>query len=371
MEIRKVTRADLKVGMLIPWNVYGNDGRLLARKGYLIASADQIAALVERGQYQGEVDDGADKLPPSALRHLNAARLALQGLLVAIAAAVAPADTRRQLDDVARLIDEAVTLSADVAVACILHNRSASYPVRHSIDTAVVAQLVARALGWAPDAIRSVTLAALTMNVGMLAQHERLHDSRGELSAPDRDYVRSHPEIGVALLRRAGIDDADWLDFVLSHHENVDGSGYPEGRSGAQIPDGARLLALADRYCASVSARTRKPPLLPNVALRELLLQSGQQVDAQQAAALIRELGIYPVGSCVLLSNGETGIVARKGLSATTPYVDAVVGPRGAPLDVYLHRKTGALHAIREVLAVNPSPVPLRMEQIWGRAASL
>ena len=371
MEIRKVTRADLKVGMLIPWNVYGNDGRLLARKGYLIASADQIAALVERGQYQGEVDDGADKLPPSALRHLNAARLALQGLLVAIAAAVAPADTRRQLDDVARLIDEAVTLSADVAVACILHNRSASYPVRHSIDTAVVAQLVARALGWAPDAIRSVTLAALTMNVGMLAQHERLHDSRGELSAPDRDYVRSHPEIGVALLRRAGIDDADWLDCVLSHHENIDGSGYPEGRSGDQIPAGARLIALADRYCARVSARQRKPPLPPNVALRELLLQSGQTVDAQQTAVLIRELGIYPVGSCVLLSNGETAIVARKGLSATTPYVDAIIGPRGAPLDVYLHRKTGSMHTIREVLAANPSPVPLRMELIWGHAARL
>ena len=371
MEIRKVTQADLKVGMLIPWDVYSGDGRLLARKGYMVASAGQIAALVERGVYQDDVDDGASKEAPSALRQLNAAQLELQGLLVAIAAAVAPADLRRQLDEVARLIDAAVALSADVAVACILHNQGAAYPVRHSVDTAVVAQIVARALGWQPDAIRSMTLAALTMNVGMLAQHERLHDSRGALSAQDADYVRSHPEIGVALLRRAGIDDGDWLDGVLSHHENADGSGYPEGRSGAEIPAGARLVALADRYCASVSARKRRPPLLPNVALRELLLQSGQKVDAQQAAALIRELGIYPVGTCVLLSNGETGIVARKGLSATTPYVDAVVGPRGAPLEVFLHRKTGTLHAIREVLPGNPSPVPLRMEQIWGRAASL
>src|SRR5471032_323694 len=357
--------------MLIPWNVYSTYGRLLARKGYAIASAGQIDALVERGVYQDDVDNETGKEPPSALRHLNAAQLELQGLLVAIAAAVAPADARRQLDEVARLVDEALDVSADVAVACILHNQSAAYPVRHSVDTAVVAQLVARALGWPPDAIRSMTLAALTMNVGMLAQHERLHDSRAALSAQDADYVRSHPEIGVALLRRAGIDDADWLDCVLSHHENVDGSGYPEGRGGDQIPAGARLIALADRYCASVSARPRLPPLLPNVALRGLLLEAGQKVDAQLAAALIRELGIYPAGSCVLLSNGETGIVARKGLNATTPYVDAVIGPRGAPLDVYLHRKTGTTHTIREVLAANPSPAPLRMEQIWGRAAGL
>ncbi|WP_295994559.1 HD domain-containing phosphohydrolase [Rugamonas sp.] len=370
MEIRKVTPADVRLGMLIPWDVHGDNGRLLARKGYLISSPSQIAALIERGIYQDDSIEADSKEPPSVLRKLNAAQLELQLLLSAIANANATRDTRRRLDEVVRLVVEAAELDADVAIACILHNQTAAYAVRHSVDTAVVAYLIARSLDVPAAMLRSICLAALTMNVGMFDQHERSHASRLPLSAADRAHIRQHPYASVALLRRAGVDDEHSLDCVLAHHENDDGSGYPAGRSGADIPLGAKLIALADRYCAQVSARVFRAPLRPNLALREILLQAGVTVDAQLGAGLIRELGIYPVGTCVQLSNGEIGIVARKGLSSTTPYVDSVVGPRGAPLDVYLRRKTGTLHTIRNVLAANPSPAPLRMELIWGRAAS-
>lgn len=371
VEMRKICPADLRVGMSIPWDVYGDNGRLLARKGYLLSSETQIDALAERGFYEDDTVAPESQEPPSVLRKLNAAHLELPLLLSAISDGTAARDTRCRLEAVAGLVREAVELDADVAIACILHNQTPAYSVRHGIDTAVVTYLIGRTLQLPPAMLSSIVMAALTMNVGMYAQHERLHASRTPLSAEDAACIRQHPQAGVALLRQAGIDDEALLDCVLSHHENEDGSGYPEGRAGAAIPPGAKLVALADRYCARVSARVRRPPLLPNMALREILLQAGQTVDAQLSAGLIRELGIYPIGTCVQLSNGEIGIVARKGLSSTTPQVDSVVGPRGAPLDVYLHRKTGTLHTIREVLAANPSPAPLRMELIWGRAASL
>ena len=363
--------------MLVPWDVYAANGMLLVRKGHMIASAHQIDYLVERGSYE---ERGEDVAPAperaSVLRKLNTACLELQQALELVAARLAPHDIQRRLEQVALLVTQAVDLSADVAVASILHNQQAApYAVRHSVDTAVLAQLAARALRHDARAIFTTTLAALTMNVGMQEQYLRLHESRGKLSQPDLERVRQHPQRGVALLRHAGITDTDWLACVLHHHENEDGSGYPAGRKGADIPVGAKLIALADRYCARVVSRHYLQPLLPNAALRDILVEGRSVLDGQLAAVMIRELGIYPVGTWVKLLNGEVGVVSRKGLRTTTPHVESVIGPRGAPLDVFLRRDTrGELHAIREVLAAAQvlalGGQPLRMEQVWGRLAS-
>ena len=113
--------------------------------------------------------------------------------------------------------------------------------------------------------------------------------------------------------------------------------------------------------------------MLPNAALRDILLEK-HTLDGQLAAVLIRELGIYPIGTFVRLLNGEIGVVSRKGLQSTTPHVESVVGPRGAPLDVFLQRDTKSeLNGIREVLStaqVGALRPPLRMEQVWGRVAA-
>ncbi|WP_311196838.1 HD-GYP domain-containing protein [Rugamonas apoptosis] len=378
MGINRVSRADLKLGMLVPWDVYASNGMLLVRKGHLIANANQIDYLVERGSYEDHGDAKAPAPAPatqSVLRKLNTACLELQQALELVAARLAPQDTVRRLEEVALLVTQAVDLSADVAVASILHNQQAApYAVRHSVDTAVLAQLAARALRHDARAIFTTTLAALTMNVGMQEQSLRLHESKEKLSPQDLERMRQHPQRGAALLRHAGVSDPEWLACVLHHHENEDGSGYPGGKDGAEIPVGAKLIALADRYCARVVSRHYLQPLLPNAALRDILLEGRSVLDGQLAAVMIRELGIYPVGTWVKLLNGEVGVVSRKGLRSTTPHVESVIGPRGAPLNVFLQRDTrGELHAIRDVLA--PEQVlalggqPLRMEQVWGRLA--
>ena len=381
MKIRKVTVADLKLGMLIPWNVYGENGALLVRKGHMIASANQIDYLVERGSFEDHDEpQGQGQEPPSALRKLNTAYLELETLLRAIArhsVEPAPADLRRRLEAVALTIGEAVAIHADAVIASILHHQSAApYAVRHSVSTAIVAQLLAKARQRSPEDTLSMTLAALTMNVGMLDQQQRLQDSRDELGTADRAAMLAHPELGVQLLRAAGITDQAWLDCVLHHHENEDGSGYPLGKAGAQIPQLAKMVALADRYCARVAERAYRKTMAPNAALRDILLEANISVDGNLAAMLIRELGIYPIGTWVRLINGEIGVVSRRGLQSTTPHVESVIGPRGAPLEVFLQRDTRVeLHAIREVLtsaqvAALKAPA-LRMEQVWGRGAAL
>ncbi|MRW90339.1 HD domain-containing protein [Duganella sp. FT80W] len=361
--------------MLLPWDVYGENGALLVRKGHMIASANQIAYLVERGVFEDGEPPQPTQEPPSVLRKLNAAYLELDTLLQAVAQGAAPPDFCRRLDDIAQLVHTAVDLNVDIATASILHNqRQAHYVARHSVNTALVAVLLARARQRSRNDVMTITLAALTMNTGMLEHHRRWHDSSTPLDPADEAHKRAHPQRSVQLLRAAGVNDEAWLDCVLHHHENEDGTGYPLGKVGAQIPLPAKLVALADRYCARVSERGYRPTLTANAALRDMLLEARTTLDTNLVSLVIRELGIYPIGSWVRMINGEVGVVARRGLQSTTPHVESVIGPRGAPLEVFLQRDTRhELHAIRDVLsnaqvaALQASP--LRMAQVWGRAA--
>ena len=378
MKIRKVTAVDLKLGMLIPWNVYSDTGALLARKGHMIASANQIAYLIEHGSFE-DYSDQAPGLaePESVLRKLNGACLALQGLQESIARGAAPPGLRRKLEEIATLVGDAISLNVDIATASILHNqRQAPYPVRHCIDTAVVAQVLARARERPQEDITAVTLASLTMNLGLLEDQHRWHGDGAVFGAAERARMLAHPELSARLLADVGIIDPGWVDCVLHHHENEDGTGYPFGKAGAQIPPLAKLVILADRYCARVSERGYRPAMSANAALRDILLEARTTLHTNLASLLIRELGIYPIGSYVRLINGEVAVVSRRGLQSTTPHVESVLGPRGEPLEQFLKRDTRVPpHAIREVLtnaqvaALNAPP--LRMEQVWGRAAAL
>ena len=371
MTIRRIHAGELALGLALPWDVYGETGSLLARLGHVISSETQLELLLARGV----ITDASDAAPraateaPSALRMLNLVTTGLALVLPAIAAGQAGAQA--QLAPLAQLVDEAVALDADVALACILHNQGAGdFAVRHSVDTAVITALLARALKLGDGVVHSVLLAALSMNVGMLARHAQFQRKQGPLDAEERAYIRAHPQAGVNLLRAAGVTDGVWLQAVLQHHENIDGSGYPLGIKGADIGVGARLIMLADRYCARVSARSYRKPLLPNAALREMLMADKDTLDAPLASLLVRELGIYPIGTFVKLLNGEIGVVTRKGLNATTPHVQSLIGPRGARLDVPLRRDTRVdLHAIREVLSAEQAGLQFRPDQLWGRSA--
>jgi HD-GYP domain-containing protein (c-di-GMP phosphodiesterase class II) len=372
VEMRTICAGELEVGDSLPWDVYGEGGGLLARKGYMISNDNQIANLVQRGLIVKEAKVREAEETPSVLRMLNSAIQRLQLVLAAIATGRA-VSARGRLEDIARDIAAAIDLHADVALACILHNQDASpYAVRHSVDTAIVSLLVARALKKPPHELMTTALGALTMNVGMLEHQERMQSSSAPLSEDDAALIRAHPEAGAALLRRAGIDDRAWLHCVLLHHETGNGTGYPFGKRVDEIPDAARIVSLADRYCARVSSRSYRKSMVPNAALRDILLEGKTTTDAQLAGVFIRELGVYPIGTFVRLLNGEIGVVTRKGANTATPIVDALVGPRGAPLEVIIRRDTqNDRHSIREVLNEAQAAIGFRLDQLWGRVASV
>ena len=276
-------------------------------------------------------------------------------------------------DAAARLLAVAARLMAavedgpDIALACILHNQGeGSYAVRHCIDTAAVAMLVARALDKLPHQILPVVAGALTMNIGMLHKQEQLQSRLNAISHDELAGIHAHPQQGADILRRAGVTDDEWLDCVLLHHENEDGSGYPSGRTGDTIPLNVKIISLADRYCARVSSRSYRRSLLPIEALRDLLADH-RLVDPMLTACFIRVVGMYPTGAVVRLASGEIGVVAGKGSDSTAPAVQVLVGADGVLLASPLRRDTGAVgFGVREMLSGEQAGVRFRMWQVWG-----
>lgn len=379
MANRRISISDIVMGQPLQWDVYGSDGGLLLRKGNVITSANQVSGLIERGLFvDTEKSDAASRdkkaIPrqtetPSVLRMINMARTDLRTLSYHIASET---DARNKLLALAKLVAMATYMDSDVALGCILLSQDQSYASRHCVDTAVVSVLIARALKKPADEVLMICAAALTMNLSMLRQQERLQDKSEALSAEEQEFIAGHPESTVNQLRSVGITDEDWLSWILHHHENEDGSGYPAHKTGGEIPQNAKIISIADRYCARVCSRSYRKSLLPNAALRDILIAGKATIDPMLVMLFIRELGTYPIGSFVKLENGEIGVVTSKGSTTTTPYVHALIGPRGAPLSMAIKRDTQkTLQSIREVLHRDQVPIRFTMRHLWGDVASL
>jgi HD-GYP domain-containing protein (c-di-GMP phosphodiesterase class II) len=308
--------------------------------------------------------------PKSVLRALNAVNRRLEHVLLELRT---EADADRQLRALAQEIMDAVACNPDVALACIYLNQIAGiYAVRHCVEAAVVAVLVGRALGRSTDELRLIAGAALTMNVGMVRHAERFQNKGADLDAEERSIIRRHPEEGADLLRSAGIGNAQWIDYVLLHHENEDGSGYPEGRSGVDIPQNAKLIALADRYCACVSARNYRRSLRPDEALDTLFGDAATAVGTPLEQAFREQIGKTPPGTLVCLENGEIGVVAHRLDGTGAVQVHVLRDAAGHALaDAPLRRTSDPGCAVQAPLHEDDAHLRFAPKSVWGPQAAL
>jgi HD-GYP domain-containing protein (c-di-GMP phosphodiesterase class II) len=311
-----------------------------------------------------------NELHPSVLHTLNEVNRRLEKLLAQMRNEQnADIDIRVIVRD----LQAAVELDADVALACIFLNQIAgTYAVRHCIETAIVVLVVARVLHKPESEIQSLMAAALTMNVGMLREHDSFQRKPGALDPQEMAIVRRHPESSAELLKNAGVEDEEWISCVLMHHENGDGSGYPGGKTWDEITQNARLLSLADRYCARVSARNYRCSLLPDAALAKLAGDGAADSDPMLAAAFRQMLGPYPPGCLVKLENGETGVIAHRDIASGLLEIHCLrdAAGRGLPQAVQ-RRSSDSGCGIALALSEDEADLRFGMKQVWGALAAL
>jgi response regulator RpfG family c-di-GMP phosphodiesterase len=158
------------------------------------------------------------------------------------------------------------------------------------VRVGAIADAIAGRLGHSTEQREALHIAALLRDVGQLGIDRAVLDRHGELSKVERQIVERHPLLGEAIL-----DTIPYLApagrIVSAHHERWDGSGYPNRLRGTDIPDGARVLAIADAYVAMTTPRPHRSALRPSEALGIILERRGRDFEPAAVDTLVSLAG--------------------------------------------------------------------------------
>jgi putative two-component system response regulator len=172
---------------------------------------------------------------------------------------------------------------ADLASALAARDPSTA---AHCARVTFLSRRLAGWLDWDERQLRTLEVGARLHDIGKVTISQTLLRKRGPLLPQELAEIRTHPAAGAKLISPVG-PARDALPYVLYHHEHWDGGGYPTGRRGTQIPQGARLLAVADAFDAMTSTRPYRRALPTMRALGEIERCAGSQFDPTFAHAFL------------------------------------------------------------------------------------
>jgi diguanylate cyclase (GGDEF)-like protein/putative nucleotidyltransferase with HDIG domain len=183
-------------------------------------------------------------------------------------------------------------LSAVLVLAETLDLRD-SGTASHSQTVGRLAALIAKALGFDDARVERIRLAGMLHDIGKIGIPDWILHKPGKLDEAEWAEIKKHPEMGARIAASAKLDDIS--EWILCHHERVDGRGYPGGLPEDEIPVEARILAVADAYEAMTSDRVYRRAMRAADAERELRDQSGAQFDTAVVDALLSAIAVEPV----------------------------------------------------------------------------
>ncbi|MGI8785782.1 MAG: HD-GYP domain-containing protein [Acidobacteriota bacterium] len=157
----------------------------------------------------------------------------------------------------------------------------------HSLRVQTYAVHLARQLNFTQAKLEDLALGAFLHDIGKIGVSASILFKPGPLTLEEQREMMQHPEIGYKMLR--GLKFAERAaEMILYHHENYDGSGYPDGLSGTQIPLAARIVALSDSYDAMTSHRPYRDKRTPRQARQQIQEMSGSQFDPCLVEAFLK-----------------------------------------------------------------------------------
>jgi len=167
----------------------------------------------------------------------------------------------------------------------------------HSLRVGRYAQAIGEALGMEPTEVASLRSAGYLHDIGKVAVDKRLFEKTSSLDPEEYRAMRDHTVVGHQIVSQVQFPWPQIPEIVRWHHERGDGSGYPDGLHGEEMPQAVRIIALADTFDAMTSERPYRERLSVGTALHELIRMSPEKYDAQSLQALLIQVRRDAVGS--------------------------------------------------------------------------
>ena len=154
------------------------------------------------------------------------------------------------------------------------------YAMRHSAKVTRYAVLFAKYLGFAKERIEVIKLSAMLHDVGKIGIREDILLKEGSLTESEYEEVKKHSPFGAEIVKPLRFLEKE-IPIIRHHHENFDGTGYPDGLKGEEIPLEARILSLSDVYDALTSDRPYRKAYSPKKALEIMQKEVGKKFDPE------------------------------------------------------------------------------------------
>lgn len=383
----------LAVGKPLPVDVWSELGQLLLRRGQPVVSEQHKEKLVsfnagttpgdalawqrayERMVYammrEGvDLTDIANATMPSEIREMDYVvgqeakggwldlQAMLRGILYQGGLAMNPAG---RLEGIKTRALALLQENPDDSLFCLyqaLSDEALGYCATHALLCFVICELTGQKLGWGLAHREPLHAAALTMNIAMAREQDRMARQSAPLSVWHRTLIQEHPERSVAVLAGFGWDEADLVDIVRWHHSPEEPMSMPRnlGRR--------RLLSLADSFVAQTAARkTRFARPAVNAVKSMVMAAQGDALGVSSAMA--QAVGFYPPGSYVRLANGDTAVSVQRGLRANTPWVISIADKDNVPMNAYICRDSATpQYAIQTPVTFENIRVAVQVEKV-------
>ena len=224
----------------------------------------------------------------------------------------------RSIDNITGKLLQAVRDQRHSFIGYILGGEISGHEMAKSlVNTAILSALIAQEMKLPNHKVMQVVTGALLHDVGMLRMPKEIVEKKGGLSEAELQRIQSHPLYTYKIVNKELLYPEDVGLIVLQHHERWDGEGYPRRISGTAIDIGARIVSVADAFEAMVSQKPYRNSMMGYQAMKNLLSDNLRRFDSDVIKAFIQTMGIYPIGSIILLNNGALARVVE--VQATAP----------------------------------------------------
>lgn len=260
--------------------------------------------------------------------------------------------------NVAENITELTMKNKGVLASVAKLRKHDDYTFQHSMNVSVYAASLAAHLGLSRGEIDRIANAGLLHDVGKMLVPTEVLNKPGKLSDEEFFVMKNHVQMGYDFLKKQGLPE-DMLRLPYEHHERFDGSGYPRGLKDSEISLEGKVGAVVDIYDAITSDRCYHKGMEPPSALKLMFKWADSHINKKVFEFFVMNIGIYPVGSLVLMNTNELAVVGRTNMNKPTePVVLIFTNKKGEKLPIKaVDLSKSAVNQHKIIGPVNPEKI--------------
>ncbi|PKM51106.1 MAG: hypothetical protein CVV02_08125 [Firmicutes bacterium HGW-Firmicutes-7] len=242
-----------------------------------------------------------------------------------------------ELDSIAQVaqnVIEDILSNKEVLVNISDIRREDEYTYSHSVNVCSLSVLTAVKRGYSPEKARDLAIGALLHDLGKVLIPDEILNKEDSLTAQEKEVFKQHVIHGYEAVK-----DEIWLSaiskvVILTHHERLDGSGYPFGWTGDKIHDSSKIVAICDVFDTMTNRRSNRDAYKIYEVVEYLTAMKGVLFDEEIVNTFTNYIAVYPSGSGVVTNKGDYCIVIKQNKSLPTrPIIRLIKNPDGEPYE--------------------------------------